>query len=106
MNAQNKTDDSTAKPLFDTGHDVFQMRFGDFVVRLSAFLFIGEQSAALHQSKMFRSHVTWNLASLRQFTDRVTSSKQHLNHPQPMGMCQRFEAFCRLSQRIQAGEFR
>ena len=45
-----------------------------------------------------------NAARLGQFADRVAAPQEHLDHPQPMRMGQRLEAFRRLRQSIQRRE--
>ena len=71
---------------FQACHDVHQMRLGNAVESLTAFLFTGRKAAMLHQSKMFGSHMAWNFAGFSQFPHGILPSEQHLNHPKPMRM--------------------
>ena len=77
------------------------MGFHDLVVRLAAVFLAGQEAAALHETQMFRRHVAGNPARLGQLADRIAALEEHLDHPQPMGMGQRLEAFRRLLQGVQ-----
>jgi hypothetical protein len=89
------------KPSFNARHDVRQMLLRDLVICLPPLFFVRQQTAPLHQPEMLGSHVAGNSASLGEFTDRVSSSEQHLHHPQPMRMGKSLEAFSRLPQSVQ-----
>src|SRR5262249_22146644 len=88
----------------DAGHDVRQVRLGDLVVRLPPILLALEQAAALHEAQVFGGHVAGDAARLGKLPDRVAAPQEHLDHPQPVRVGQRLEAFRRLLQRLQGGE--
>ena len=77
------------------------MHFDDPVIGLAALSLVGQKAAPLHEPQMFGGHVAGYAAGLGQFSDRVAVAKQHLHHPQPMGMGQGLQAFRRLLQGVQ-----
>jgi hypothetical protein len=75
-----------AEPGLDTGHDASQMGFHDLVIGIPPLFLAFQKTTPLHKSQMLRGHMARNAARLCQFPDRISSLKQHLDHPKPMGM--------------------
>jgi hypothetical protein len=88
------------KSAFDAIHDLLQVRLSDLVVHLSTIAFTGEEAAPLHQPKMLGRHVIGYPRVFGEFANRVPTMQQHLDHPQPHRVGQRFQTFSGLRKRI------
>ena len=87
--------------VFDALKDIFQVGFDDLVVNLSAVAFAGQESASLHEPKVFRGHGGGDLAGLGQFGDRELLGHEHLQHAQAVRVGQDPQAFGGLAKRFQ-----
>jgi hypothetical protein len=74
------------------------MGFSNRVVDTATIALAAEKLAPLHQAKMFGGHMAGDFTCFSQFADRITTSEQHLDHPQSMGMGECFEALGSLFQ--------
>jgi hypothetical protein len=82
--------------------NIVQAGLRNAVINFAPFAILLEQPAVLQQPQVARRLRAGNIASRGQFAHRVTALQKHLHHPQTMGMGQRFQAFGRLGQNIEA----
>ncbi|MEY3459580.1 MAG: hypothetical protein RL215_2737 [Planctomycetota bacterium] len=69
------------------------MWFGDAVEDLTSVAVAVEESAALHQAKVFGSHGAWDSAGIGELSDGELSLEEHLDDAQAMGMSEDPQTF-------------
>lgn len=69
------------------------MWFGDAVEDLTSVAVAVEESAALHQAKVFGSHGAWDSAGIGELSDGELSLEEHLDDAQAMGMSEDSQTF-------------
>ena len=88
--------------MLDAADDVREMLLDDPVVDAAPALLARQQPAATHQGEMLRGHVAGDLTGVGELTHGVLALQHQLDHPQPVGVRDRAQAFCRLGEHVEA----